>query len=227
MNAKLVAQIQRNLTLEQDFQTLSKENEEFLLEKSTLAKNLIKFTEHNRILSKELNEERLKNLEEVKKMTEIHNEKQLEINKLQNQLEIQAKTLEILRFEVEKSKELDFEAEMLRKSRLLEESDKKLASLQEKLVKLQAFAPKSNRIPADEQQLLDEISAKDEKITELEGLLSETAKKTDQFARDYEILLVKIRFSFIFINFPPKIPKKTLKNAKKRQKNAKNLRKPH
>lgn len=60
-----------------------------------ISKNLIKSNEHNKILSKELKEEKIKKLEEIKNLTDQLNEKQLEINKLQSDLEILNRELEI------------------------------------------------------------------------------------------------------------------------------------
>ena len=56
---------------------------------------MIKSNEHIKLLSKELKDEKIKKLEEIKVLTDQSNEKQLEINKLQNDLEILNRELEI------------------------------------------------------------------------------------------------------------------------------------
>ena len=91
----MVESRQKTIDLEQKIELLSHTNSDLENEKATISKNLIKSNEHVKLLSKELKDEKIKNLEEIKHLTDQSNEKQLEINKLQNDLEILNRDFEI------------------------------------------------------------------------------------------------------------------------------------
>lgn len=91
----MVESTQKTIDLEQRVELLSHANSDLENEKAAISKNLIKANEHIKLLSKELKEEKIKKLEEIKTLTDQSNEKQLEINKLQNDLEILNRELEI------------------------------------------------------------------------------------------------------------------------------------
>lgn len=191
LNNLLVQQSQKNILLETSNNLLLKEKEELLIEKNGLTKNLLKANEHNKILIKELNDEKTKKMEEIRNLTEIQNEKQLEINRLQDEVEAHNRNLELMAMEVDKFKEFDLLGELAKKSRLLEENEKKFNLLQEKLMSLQRFS-NNGKTSGNDDQLFEEINKKNEKIFELEKLIAENGNKNNE--RQFSILLVKFNY---------------------------------
>jgi len=178
LNRLLIENTQKTIDLEHTIEILSKTNFDLENEKSSFSKQIIKANEHNKLLSKELKEEKIKKLEEIKNLTDQLNEKQLEINQLQNELEILNRDLEILKMQNVKSEEMDLMNELRRKTVEHEETEKKYTGLQEHLQNL------------SHNGLNDEINEKNQRILDLEKLLQQY-QKSEIFDKQYRQLVVK------------------------------------
>ena len=193
----MIENTQKTIDLENSNEILIKEKDDFENEKNNLTKNLIKVNEHNKHLSKELKEEKFRKLEDAKNLTDQLNEKQLEINKLQSDIEILTRNLEISNFQASKLQDFDLLLEEVqRKTKELEESERNYSDLQEKVMVLQKTT--NGNVGSFENN--EELAQKNQRIHELENLL-EQHQNIERFVNQYKELLVILIILFAIFMF--------------------------
>lgn len=184
MNDSLKVNRQKIIEFENSNEFLLKENENLKIEKKKINKNLISSNEHNKHLCKELMEEKVKNIEELKNLTDLLNDKKLEINKLQNELEILRRTHEIANLKVMKFEEFDFVNELKKKNSELEEFREEYQETPKKISEKGDILNKT-------EYLIDqsEIQDKNQRIQDLEIML-QGYQKNENFGKLYMPLFV-------------------------------------
>ena len=195
LNKQLIENTKKMVDMTHLNETLTKEKEDLENERNSLSKNLIKANEHNKLISKELKEEKLLKYEEAKTLTDQLNEKQLEINDLQNELETLNRNLEISNLQTLKSKDNDVENELNMKLIELAESERKVSLLQDRLLEVQKKQDKNERN-------IEDAKRNENKFNEETSIIKEQYQKNETFEKQYNQLLV---FSCFLIILSKKI----------------------